>query len=408
METMMKRVLAAARLLMLSLAVALCGSANAMAWDEILAKARGQTVYFHAWGGSPETNSYIDWASEQLFHRFGVRLEHVRIADTDDSVARILAEKAAGRASGGAVDLIWINGENFAAMKREGLLRGDPWAELLPNRIHTGAEDRPILLYDFTVPVEGQESPWGLAQLTFYYDSAVLPAAPENLEALAQWIAANPGRFTYAAPPNFIGTTFLKQVLLGLAVDPSRLSMPVAEADFASVSAPLWHWLDQVHPDLWRSGRVFASDTTQLRLLLGDGEIDIGMSFNPAEASAAIASGELPGTVRSFVLDYGSLGNAHFLAIPFNASAPEGAMVVADFLLSPEAQARKADEAVWGDPTVLDYQRLNAEGQALFDSLSFGPATLPISERGAVLPEPHPSWTEALEREWQRRYAAGN
>ena len=407
MGAIMNRVLATAWLLMLSFACALSGTGQALAWDGTLAKARGQTVYFHAWGGGPEINAYIGWAAEQLFNRFGVKLEHVRIADAADSVARILAEKAAGRTSGGAVDLIWINGENFSAMKREGLLRDDAWAEALPSRIHTGAQDRPILLYDFTVPVEGQESPWGLAQFIFYYDSAVVAEPPSTLEDLALWIAANPSRFTYAAPPNFIGTTFLKQVLLGLVADPAALSVPVDEADFAAVSNPLWAWLDRVHPDLWRSGRVFATDTTHLRTLLSDGEIDIAMSFNPAEASAAIASDLLPDTVRSFVLDYGSLGNAHFLAIPFNASAPEGAMVVADFLLSPEAQARKADEALWGDPTVLDYERLNAEGQALFDSLSFGPATLPISERGEVLPEPHPSWTEALEREWQWRYAAG-
>ena len=33
--------------------------------------------------------------------------------------ARVLAEKTAGRSSAGTVDLIWINGANFAAMKRK-------------------------------------------------------------------------------------------------------------------------------------------------------------------------------------------------------------------------------------------------------------------------------------------------
>jgi putative thiamine transport system substrate-binding protein len=376
-------------------------------WEDALRTARGQTVYLHAWGGAPNINAYLEWAGEQLFNRFGIRLEHVRIADAADSVGRILAEKSAGRNDDGAVDLIWINGENFAAMKREGLLLAEPWAEMLPNRKLTAAEDRPVLLRDFTVPVDGQESPWGLAQLSFYYDSAVLTDPPTSLESLAAFIAANPGEFTYAAPPNFIGTTFLKQVLLGLIEDSAPLYEPVDPARFEIVTAPLWAWLDRVHPDLWRSGRVFATDTTQLRTLVSDGEIAIGMSFNPSEASSAIISGLLPDTVRSFVLDHGSLGNAHFLAIPYNVSARAGAMVVADFLLSPEAQARKADEAVWGDPTVLDYEMLTAEGRALFDSLEDGPATLPLEARGTLLEEPHPSWTEALEAEWQRRYAAG-
>ena len=49
----------------------------------------------------------------------------------------------------------------------------------------------------------------------------------------------------------------------------------------------------------------------------------------------------------------GTIGNTHFVAIPYNSSAKEGAQVVANFLLSPEAQARKLDPTVWGDPTVL-------------------------------------------------------
>ncbi|MEL2271728.1 hypothetical protein AAER82_27185, partial [Klebsiella pneumoniae] len=60
----------------------------------------------------------------------------------------------------------------------------------------------------------------------------------------------------------------------------------------------------------------------------------------------------------------GTLGNVHFVTIPANARAVAGAKVVANFLLSPEAQLRKADAAVWGDPSVLDPQRL-PDGQRL-------------------------------------------
>lgn len=130
------------------------------------------------------------------------------------------------------------------------------------------------------------------------------------------------------------------------------------------------------------------------------------MTFNPGEASSAIADGTLPDTVRSFVLDYGSIGNAHFVAIPFDANAKAGAMVVANFLLSPEAQARKADESIWGDPTVLAYQKLDAGGKALFDALPRGAATLGPDQSGAVLNEPDSSWTDALEAEWARRFGA--
>ena len=111
-----------------------------------------------------------------------------------------------------------------------------------------------------------------------------------------------------------------------------------------------------------------------------------------------------PTRVRSFVFDGGTLGNTHFVAIPFNANAAAGAMVFADFLMSPEAQARKQDPAVWGDPTVLAIDRLPPEDRARFAALDLGVATLPPEELGTTLAEPHPSWVERIEHEWARRY----
>ena len=43
-------------------------------------------------------------------------------------------------------------------------------------------------------------------------------------------------------------------------------------------------------------------------------------------------------------------------------------MVVADFLMSPEAQAHKQDPRVWGDGTVLDLDALAPEDRARFDA----------------------------------------
>ena len=142
-----------------------------------------------------------------------------------------------------------------------------------------------------------------------------------------------------------------------------------------------------------------------MRHLLGDNEIGVTFAFNPSDASAGIAKGELPKSVRTYVLDKGTIGNVHFVAIPFNAKAKAGAMVLANFLLSPEAQARKADPKVWGDPSVLAVGSLSADDKARFDALELGVATLKPAELGAPVPEPHPSWVDALVKEWQKRYA---
>ncbi len=205
-------------------------------------------------------------------------------------------------------------------------------------------------------------------------------------------------------PPDFHGSTFLKQELYELTPDPDLLKAPATDANFKTATAPLFDYLDALHPNLWRAGRAFPKNSSALRRLLTDNETDIAFSFNPAAASNAIANGELPDTVRTYVLDGGTIGNTHFLAIPFNASAAAGAMVVANFLMSPEAQARKQDPDIWGDLTVFAVDKLRGPDKARFDALDLGIATLSPEELGKTLPEPHQSWMTRLERAWSARY----
>src|SRR5687768_13234675 len=244
-------------------------------WNALLAAARGETVYFHAWGGEPRINDYIAWAGREAKERFGVTVVHVKVADTADTVAKLLAEKAAGRMEGGAVDLVWINGENFAAMKANGLLLPEPWATGLPNHALVDVEGKPTVTVDFTVPTDGLEAPWGMAKLVFFHDPARTGSPPRSIRELGEWIKAHPGRFTYPQPPDFLGTAFLKQALIELTPDREALRRPVEEADFARVTAPLFSWLDEVTPHLWRQGRAYPQDFGSLRGLFADGEVDI-------------------------------------------------------------------------------------------------------------------------------------
>jgi putative thiamine transport system substrate-binding protein len=386
-------------------ALALGQAASAASFDDALAEARGQTVYWHAWGGDPQINDYIEWIGAEVEARHGIELVHVKLTDTAEAVARVVAEKAAGRTEGGAVDLIWINGENFASMKAQDLLFG-PFAQDLPNFRYVDTAGKPTTLVDFTVPTEGLEAPWGMAQFVFLYDTAVVAEPPRSIPALLEWVEANPGRFTYPAPPDFIGSTFLKHVLAELTDRPEALQRPMDQAEFAAVTAPLWAWLEEARPHLWRKGASYPLSGPALQQLLDDGEVDFAMAFNPADASAAISAGRLPETVRTFILQDGTIGNTHFVAIPFNAAHAAGAMVVADFLMSPQAQAHKQDPRVWGDGTVLDLAALPPKDRARFDALPLGIATLPPDQLTPVRPEPHPSWMVEIEAEWLRRFSS--
>ena len=188
-------------------------AADPAAWERIERAARGQTVYFNAWAGSERVNAYLQWVAGEVASRHGVKLEHVKLGDTAELVKRVRAEKAAGRASDGSADMGWINGENFLAMKREGLLYG-PFAESLPNFALVDVIGKPTTRIDFSEPVEGFEAAWGMAQFTFYGDAKRVAQPPKSLAELIEFAKRNPGRVTYPKPPNFHGTTFLKQVLL--------------------------------------------------------------------------------------------------------------------------------------------------------------------------------------------------
>lgn len=376
-------------------------AANA-SWLDIEKAARGQTVYFNAWAGSERINAYLQWVAAEVKATYGVTLEHVKIKDTAEVVKRVRGEKAAGKLTDGSVDLVWINGENFLNMKKEGLLFG-PFADRLPSFQNVDTKGKPTTLRDFAEPTAGLEAPWGMAQLTFFADSKRLTALPQSMQSLLALAKTNPGRITYPRPPNFHGTTFMKQALLELNADQTPFGQPFVADKFAALSAPLWAFLDQLQPHLWRAGKQYPENAAAVRQMMADGELIMALTFNPNEAANEIAAKRLPESVVSWQFVKGTVGNTHFVAIPFNSKAKEGAQVLANFLLSPKAQARKADIAQWGDPTVLNVAALPAADNALFTaSAKPGQLTSPAP----TWSEPHGSWVEPLEKEWLKRYGA--
>lgn len=369
-------------------------TANDAHWQKIEQEARGQTVWFNAWGGDPAVNRYLDWVSAEVKRDYAIDLRVVHIADAADTVKRIQTEAKAGRTAGGSVDLLWANGENFRTLKEHGLLRTG-WAERLPNWRYVDTQ-KPVR-EDFSIPVEGAESPWGSAQLTFIARRTQTPEPPQSPQALLAFARQYPGTVTYPRPPDFTGTALLEQLLIALTAEPAALKFPPQDETFAKVTAPLWRYLDRLHPFLWRSGRDFPASPARMDTMLADGTLRLSLTFNPMHARQKIATAELPADSYSFGFHDGMLGNVHFVTVPANARAAAAAQVVANFLLSPEAQLRKADPAIWGDPSVLAADKLNASRR---DALL---ARLP-SDLPPVLAEPHAAWVNALEQEWLRRY----
>lgn len=345
-------------------------------WPAVLARAKGQTVRWWLYGGDERVNRYIDEHVVPAAAELGVTLERVPVADTADAVQRVVAETQAGETSG-SVDLIWVNGENFALGKDAGLWL-DGWAGDLPNARFV---DPATVATDFGVDVDGQESPWSRALFVYAHDADRTPQPPRTFDDLLAYAGENPGRFTYPAPPDFTGSAFVRQVVQTLG------------------EAEGFAYLRQLQPLLWREGRTHPGSEAELNQLFGDGEVDVAMSYDPSFVETAVRQGTFPETARPFVMAHGTLNNVSYVTIPANAGNRAGALVIADLLLDPALQAAKADPAVLGVPTVLDMSRLPPADVALFSEPDDSPYLL--DDPGRLVPELDVDRIEALEQRWR-------
>ena len=369
-------------------------------WNQILSEAQGQVVDLWMYGGDDRGNAYVDDVLTPAAAQAGVTLRRVPVADTKEAIRRILAERAAG-STDGEVDLVWVNGDNFATGRQAGAwLCG--WSGSLPNMKYV-ADDDPLVTEDFGVGVDGCESPWHKAQFTFVYDEARVDDPPTSFTDLLAWAQEHPGRFTYPAPPDFTGSVFVRQALYAVSGGAGEVPTGYDEAAFDELTPDLWDALSALAPSLWREGSTYPRDSVALDRLFADGEVDITMTYGPATLTELVADGTFPKTTRVLTLEEGTVGNASFLAIPTTARDQAGAMVVANLALSPQQQAAKADPGVWGQFPVLDPDLLDAEQRSGFDALPESPVVPAYEElsRGAD-PELSSAWVTPLDEGWRR------
>lgn len=372
------------------------------AWLETrLNSTNKKVVNFFAWGGDPNINAYLKWAAEQLFVRYGIEFNHIKLSSTTEAVTLIIAEGNKPNVTpNGSVDLIWINGENFSLLQESNLLLGQ-WVSDLPNFKWLNSDNRPHLLKDFGLKTQGYEAPWGQANLVFFYNQKHIKeeTLPNTPEALLNFTQTYPGRFTYPKPTDFVGVSFLKQTLAQLSPEETRFYEPIERETFNSLTQPLWEYLDKLHPNLYRKGHYFIASNTAILRLFDDELILLGLTFSPNSIIGAKLRFDLPETVRLHAMQSGSLSNVHFLAIPAFATHSDAAQVAVNFLLSPEAQAYKANATIWGDQTVLDVPFFSSEIGAAFNQ-----STEPSLVVEHPLEEFHPSWNSALIEAWKIRY----
>ncbi len=368
-------------------------------WPSVLAAAKGQTVNWHMYGGDTTLNTFVQGYVADQLKALGVTLNEVKITDTVDAINAVLAQKQAGKTSGGAVDAIWVNGENFATGVQAKLWFCG-WAKDLPSSRYVDFTD-PAVTSDFGVPVDGCEAVWQQADSALVYDSAKLGQADvASVSSLFAWAKAHPGRFTYPALPDFTGSMAVRTVLYDTIGGPSSLGGTFDEAAYAPAASKLWARLNAVKPTLWRSGTTYPQTQDALEKLYSDGEVDAYFTYGPGSVGDHVKTGLFPASTRETVLAGGNIANNSFLAIPADAAHRAAALVLANVLEDPQTQLAlyRAEGAYPG----IDLTKTSTEVQQQFAAVPVSPSVLPVTALTAhAQPELASGYVARIEKDWK-------
>jgi len=330
---------------------------------------------------------------------YGIVLKRVPM-NAPEFINKLINEKKAGVSKGNA-DILWINAENFRTAKQGGLLWG-PFTDLLPNQKQFFDNEAMDLLYDTGISIDGYEAIWGRAQLVFTYDAARVTDVPKSYQELLAWIKENPGRFTYPRlPDDFAGAAFIRNSYYELTGKYDEFQTQMSSEEFLELSEPVIRYFKEMNPYLWYEGKAFPSSQAQLDELFKNGEVDITMGFEVGKTAGLVAAGVYPETAKTFVFDTGTIGNAHYLAIPFNSPQKAAALIVIDFLQSPQAQIKKMDPGTWGDMPAIDPLKLDVQALRELSEQSGSEASISLEELNEKrLPEMNSQYIEWIKDIW--------
>ena len=333
-------------------------SINNMSWQQIVEKGKGKMVVMNMHQGDKKANSYMsDYVVPALHDQYGITLKIVP-GQGKEIINNIMAEKES-HTEKGQIDLCWINGETFYQLRQIDGLFG-PFVGQLPNSKYIDFND-PLIRYDFQEEVKGYEAPWGKAFFLGVTDTSRVKEIPASMQDFEKYWAIHPGRF--AISQDFIGLTLLKSWLVEIAGSIQELEGPFDEKRYLKYSTPLWQFINKNKKNFWKNGETFPASNVVISQMFSNGEVDFTFTFGNSDIDKKVAEGLYPATSKGFILKAGCTSNTNYLGIPFNSGNKEAAMIVCNFLLSPEAQIKKNNFKMWGGSMILSYDKLDKNWQ---------------------------------------------
>lgn len=406
MSTLSRRLIV--MMVMILLALTACSSSGGSGgaakldpanWQSVLAAAKGQTVNWYMYGGDDTLNTFVNGYVADELKKVGVTLNQVKITDTGDAVNTVLGQKTAGKSTGGAVDAIWINGENFATGVQAKIWYCG-WVKSLPNAKYVDFTN-PAVSSDFGVPVNGCESVWQQADSALVYNSAALSSSDvASVTALFEWAKAHPGRFTYPALPDFTGSMAVRTILYDTIGGPGSLDGPFDKSKYTPVAKKLFDRLNAIAPSLWKGGSTYPQSQDAVEKLYADGVIDAYFTYGPGAVGDKVAKGQFPRSTREAVPSVGNIANISNIAIPADAAHRAAALVLANLLQDPATQLElyKAEGIYPG----IDLTKASAQMQDAFAAVPLSPSVLPLKVLlSNAQPELSSEYVNSIEKDWK-------
>lgn len=355
-------------------------------WKQIVSKGTGTTVNFMMWQGSPTVNGYMNnYVVPTVKEKFNINL-NVSGGQGPEIVQLVMGEKEAGIANG-QVDIVWINGETFFQLRRVKGLWG-PFVKQLPNAQYVDFKN-PYIGTDFQQSIEDMEAPWSITQFALVYDTAQVASPPKNLTDLAIYVKQNPGTFTISN--DFTGMTLLKSFLAELGGNATSLDGPFDADKYELLSKKLWAFINTNKKYFWKEGSTFPKEHSKMDQLFANGELKLSYGFSEGSIEDKVKSGLFPKTTRGYAWENGSVKNSNYLGILDNAPEKAGAMTVINFLMSPEAQLKKADVNGMNANTILNIALLTKDFQEKFENAPkrmYGPSMDDLEKYTMAEPAP--------------------
>ncbi len=328
-------------------------------WRLVEKSAVGTTVNLYAWSGDEQANKWFDETLKPYLAE-NYKLTLNRVGMNYDEIFDMMASDVEAKRSTGDIDLLWIGGRNFEYARKQKYLFG-PFSSKLPNvNLYLDPKD-PDMLMDRGVDIEGFAVPLGRRQLALFYNEDVLYDPPTDLVTLMTAVKNNPGKFTYPTPEDPAGMAFIESVLYEKVGARVLSDMSPNKAAVSAAIQPGFDYLRALSPYLWQDGKQYPQNESELDRLFADGTLMMAMSTDHNHATRLLADDKYNPGAKPFMLKNGTVGNAHYLSIPWNASNKSGAMVVINAALDVKMQASKFRPAEWGDIPVLNTESLSDE-----------------------------------------------